>query len=158
MEERKTFEVIELQGRKFVIRMFPAAEGLAILKELMTRALPMDLLSNVAIGGQSVGEKLKGFGFDNSKSAMSIDEFAAFEKRLLTCVDARLKDGDEQIINEDGTYNVVDIEYNLSLVMKLLLEVVRVNYKDFFVDSLKELKVLKGITEAKAEEIKESLV
>ena len=89
---------------------------------------------------------------------MSIDEFAAFEKRLLTCVDARLKDGDEQIINEDGTYNVVDIEYNLSLVMKLLLEVVRVNYKDFFVDSLKELKVLKGITEAKAEEIKESLV
>lgn len=151
MEARKTEEVVEIQGRKFVIKMFPAVEGLAVLKELITRAIPFDLFSGIGVGGNSISDLIKSFGVDNSKSQMSIDEFAAFEKRLLRCVDARLKDGDEPILDEDGAYQVVDIEHNMTLVLKLLMEVVRVNYKDFFLETLKELKLLKQKIEGQDE-------
>lgn len=153
MEERKIEEVVEVQGRKFVIKMFPADEGLAILKELITRAIPFNLFSGIAIGGQSISALAETFGVDNSKTQMSIDEFTVFEKRLLRCVRARLKDGDEPIISKEGQYQVVDIEYNMSLVLKLLVEVVRVNYSDFFVEMLEKLKLLKQMTEEQPESL-----
>ena len=155
MDERKIEEVVEIQGRKFVIRMFPADEGLAVLKELITRAIPFNLFSGLGFGGQKLSDVIGAFGIDNSKSQMTVDEFATFEKRLLRCVKARLKDGDESILSEEGQFQVVNIEYNLTLVLKLLVEVVRVNYSDFFVDTLKELKLLKDKVEQQPESLQE---
>jgi hypothetical protein len=152
--DRKKSELVELQGRTFIIRMLPAAESLAVLKDLLTRTVPLDIFSNIDVGGQSLANLLSGFGGSN-KSLMSIDEFAALENRLMKCVSEKFPRDEINVIGEYGEFLVEDLEDNIELYFDLILKVVAFNYKDFF---LKKMEALGLIEKIKQEEPTQELI
>ena len=142
MIEHKTFEEVEIDGRSFIIHMMPAQISMAILKELASRSLPVDLFSMFSIGEINVGQKLKEYGLGNSSNVMPMDEFIELEMKLLKYVDERLPGNDVQVVDELGNYQVQNLEYNLDLFSSLILKVLGVNYKDFFINKLKKLGLM----------------
>lgn len=54
----------------------------------------------------------------------------------------KLKSGDVPVIQENGDFGVLDMEENMFLVGFLLLKVIEVNYKDFFLEILQKLGLL----------------
>lgn len=154
----KKSEVVELQNRTFIIRRLPAAEGLAVLKELMTRTVPLDIFSNIDIGGQSLENLLSNFGGQN-KSLMSIDEFAALENRLMKCVSEKFPRDEINVIGEYGEYLVEDLEDNIELFFDLIVKVIIFNYKDFFLKKMEALGLIEKINQDKpSQELIQSLV
>lgn len=154
----KKNEVVELQGRTFIIRRLPAAEALAVLKELMTRTVPLDIFSNIDVGGKSLADVLSGFGGSN-KSIMSVDEFAALENRLMKCVSEKFPRDEINVIGEYGEYLVEDLEDNIELYFDLILKIVIFNYKDFFLKKLEALGLIERIKqEEPTQELIQSLV
>lgn len=154
--DRKIQEIYEIDGRIFIIKKFPAAESMSVLKELLSKSLPIDLFSMMNVGGKNLGQTLREYGLGNSnKNQMSIDEFTDLQMRLMKCVQERLKGGDESVIDNLGNYKVEDLEYNLELFSSLLLKVVSVNYKDFFIEKMKKLGLLEKIEEMEDNQMKE---
>ena len=142
MVEHKTFEIVTINDRTFVIHMMPAQISMAILKELASRSLPVDLFSMFSVGETNIGQKLKEYGLGNSSNVMSMDEFIDLEMKLLKYVDERLPGADVQIVDEFGNYQVQNLEYDLDLFSSLILKVLGVNYKDFFISKLKKLGLI----------------
>lgn len=141
MNVRETKKEIkwEVEGEKertFVIKKMPVLESISVLKTLLTRALPLDLLSVL----DESGNLAKGLAAV-PKHEMTDDEFTEFTKRLLKNVYEKLPVGDVAVIDEVGNYGVIDFEYNLTLALYLLTQVVLVNYKDFFIEILQKLGV-----------------
>ena len=149
MTDRKTYEVVEIDGRTFVIHLMPAAYSVAILKELLTRAMPIDLLSIFDIGGINVGKTVGDLG---AKNAMSVEEFVEFQNKLLMYVQERLAGAEQDVVDREGNYLVQDLEFNIDLYTQLLLKVVSVNYKDFFIAKLKKLSQLLNLKEEQEQE------
>ncbi len=122
--------------RQFVIHKMPVLESISVLKTLLTRVLPLDLLSVL----DESGNLAKGLAVIPKKD-MSDEEFTEFTKRLLQNVYEKLPVGETAVIDEVGNYGVMDFEYNLTLALYLLMQVVLVNYKDFFIEILQKLGV-----------------
>ena len=114
---------------------------MAVLKEILTKALPIDLLSFLNDSGAGI-DKILSMTNSVSKKEMSIDEFVVFQKRLMKNVYEKLKSGDVPVIQENGDFGVLDMEENMFLVGFLLLKVIEVNYKDFFLEILQKLGLL----------------
>ena len=112
-----------------------------MLKEILTKALPIDLLSFLNDSGAGI-DKILSMTNSVSKKEMSIDEFVVFQKRLMKNVYEKLKSGDVPVIQENGDFGVLDMEENMFLVGFLLLKVIEVNYKDFFLEILQKLGLL----------------
>ena len=70
---------------------------------------------------------------------MSDDEFVELELKLLSNVSEVLKSGEVKIIDSAGNYQVQDLDNNMLINAFLLLKVVEVNYKDFFIELLQKL-------------------
>ena len=144
MSERINEKRIEIKGRKFQINKMDALESLAILKELLTRAMPFDLTSifgdeiNKLIGSSSSVASVM-----NSKKDMSIDEFILFQRRLLKYAYEILPSGPVQVMNQYGEFGIIDADKDLTMVLKLLIEIVRFNYESFFIETLSTLGILK---------------
>lgn len=156
--DRKKNEVVELQGRTFVIRYLPAAEGLAVLKDLITRTVPLDIFSGIDVGGKSLSNLLSSFGGSN-KTLMSIDEFAALENRLMKCVSEKFPRDEINVIGEYGEFLVDDLEDNIELYFDLILKVVAFNYKDFFLKKLEALGLIEIIKKDEpTQELVQSLI
>lgn len=151
--ERKTFEIEVIDGRQFIIKKMPAAESMSVLKEILTRSLPIDLLSLINVEGKSIGSTLSSSGLGQG-SQMSIDEFSKFQMRLMKNVSERLPGGDIEVVDSLGNFKVEDLEFNLDLFLTLLLKVVSVNYKDFFIEKMKKLGFLDKVDNIQDEELK----
>lgn len=155
---RKKNEVVELQDRTFIIRYLPAAEGLAILKDLITRTVPLDIFSGIEVGGQSLATLLSGFGGSN-KSLMTIDELSFLENRLMKCVSEKFQREEINVIGEYGEFLVDDLEDNLELYFDLLVKVIAFNYRDFFLKKLQALGLIEKINqEEPTQELIQSLI
>lgn len=155
---RKKNEVVELQDRTFIIRYLPAAEGLAILKDLITRTVPLDIFSGIEVGGQSLATLLSGFGGSN-KSLMTIDELSALENRLMKCVSEKFPREEINVIGEYGEFLVDDLEDNLELYFDLLVKVIAFNYRDFFLKKIQALGLIEKINqEEPTQELIQSLI
>lgn len=124
--------------RKFVIKKMVPIEGLAVLKELLTRAMPVDLLGTLSAGdaNNNIGRMLGLAGNVKMRSEMSIDEFTQFLKRLLKNAYEVLPVGQVQVYNKDGTCNINNFEDDMFLNLWLIAKVIEVNYKDFFIEAL----------------------
>jgi len=159
--DRKKSELVELQGRSFIIRFLPAAESLAILKDLMTRSIPLDIFSNIVLdtadGPSNLANLLSNFGGSN-KSIMSIDEFAKLENRLMRCVSEKFPRDEIEVIGNYGEFQVDDLEDNLELYFDLIIKVVEFNYKDFFLKKAEALGLIKRIEKQDNQELIQSLM
>ena len=134
-------EQVELKGRTFVISKMPAAHALSVLKDLLTKVLPVDLLSMLfqSDEGGVMNDIEKVLGGLKNKKEMSAKEFELFQKDLLKYSSELLKSGRVPVIDELGNFSVSDLEYDLFLLSALLLKILIFNYKDFFTEVLQFL-------------------
>ena len=155
MEGRTTEKIFEVDERKFIIKKMDPLLGIAILKELLTRSFPIDLLSMIDSSGKS---KALGGLISSSSSvitSMGIDEFVEFQRRILSFVYELLPSGEVQVIDKLGNYKVLNLKEDMSLNLRLLVEVLKVNYTDFFIEILQDFKILEKLNkEEESQELK----
>lgn len=139
---RETTTKVLIDERTFVIEKMDALESIAVLKELLTKALPIDLLS-------TFGDSVSGLigKTDILKKDMSIDEFVFLQKRILRYVYESLPSGLVPIIDSNYNYSVNDFEQNLDLAVSLLIKAIRFNYESFFLEKLQKMGLLERINE-----------
>lgn len=149
MSERTNSKMLEYRDRKFEVRKMDALESLAVLKELLTKALPFDIMSmfgneiSQLMGSSqlgSIGSML------DSKKDMTIDEFILLQKRMLKYSYEILPSGPVQVMTNNGDFGVMDVDQDLNLILKLLVESVRVNYESFFIEALQSIGVVEKVT------------
>lgn len=142
MLDRKTEEVVKYENREFIIKKMTPFKGIAVLKTLLTRALPIDLLSSFA---EDTAINKMFSGISNTKKDMTEDEFIELEIELIRMVSEKLKGGDTPVIDDRGNFQVENLENNMLLVTWLLVKVIEVNYKDFFIELLQKAGVIKEV-------------
>lgn len=142
MEEREIRQKVEINDRTFIIEKMDALESIAVLKEILTKTLPLDLLSTF---GDSVSNIVGRIDFP--KQDMSIDEFIRLQKRILKYVFESLPSGMVPVIDSNNNYAVNDFEKNLNLAVSLLFKAIRFNYESFFIETLQKMGLLEKIQE-----------
>lgn len=129
MRERE--KQITLEERTFILKKMPAARGYAILAEILTKVLPLNI----------IGSTLEDFipksllNLEN-KQQMSIEELEVLQLRLLANVSEQLPGGLTPIVDKQGNFQVEDLEDDMLLFGQLLAKVLVFQYKDFFLDAL----------------------
>lgn len=127
---------VETEGRVFVIKKFSAARSYSILVEILTKALPLNLI------GSALEEFVPAHLLNLSgKKQMSMEEFESLQLKLVECVSEVLDAGPVAVIDKDGNFAVEDLEDNMIIFGQLLIKVVEFQYKDFFQGILAKIGV-----------------
>jgi hypothetical protein len=129
-------KVIDIDGRKFVLHKLPAARAYAVLVEIITKALPPGLMG-IALEDFLPAALVRGGG-GGEKKQMSIDEFEALEIQIMRAVSERLA-VDTPVVDKAGHFQAPDIEHDMLLFGRLLLEALKFQYTDFFDALLRSL-------------------
>jgi hypothetical protein len=149
--ERVNEKRIEIGERIFIVEKMDAFESIAVLKELLTRTMPFDLMG--LLGPLMNDSSIVGTLGSITKSDMSIDEFVDLQKRILTYCSEVLPSGKVSVINKSNrTFGVENLEKDIDSVFKLLVESVRLNYESFFIDNLRKTGILEIIKDSMPEQ------
>ena len=127
---------IELEGRQFVLHKLPAARSYALLVEILTKALPIGLISGAL-------EDFVPAGLLNAagKQPVTAEEIEALQLKLLQGVEEVLPAGPTAILDSQGHFKVPDLEDDMLLFGQLLAKSVGFQYKDFFTGILSKIGV-----------------
>lgn len=125
MDKRKTEDILEVNGRKFVLTKFDPMLGNYILMKILTYTLPFGLSERIA---QTMGVKDVG-----GSQKIDKEDFIELQKDVLSCVYERLPDRDAPILNKNGSYGVSDFTMSLSFV--LIIAELGFNFASFFEES-----------------------
>ncbi len=133
---RERIKEVTMDGRTFQLKKLPAARSYAILVEIMTKAVPTDLLLN----------ELQDFLPLNltslpGRQMMSMEEMELLQLKLLAAVSEQLKSGWVPVVDNQGNFQVEDLEDNMLLFGELLVKVVEFQYADFFTALLSRLGI-----------------
>lgn len=130
MAKRETEKIIELQGRKFKIEKFDALTGSYIAFVLAEKFMPMGLDAKAGLTDMP-----------KDRSLMSKQEFMDLQRDCLGVVSEILPAGARPVLNENGTWGVMDIERDTRLVILLTVHALAFNIAGFFDgEGLAELK------------------
>lgn len=132
-EKQKT---VQLDGRTFIIRKLPAARGYALLVEILTKALPLNL-----IGSALEGFVPAGLLDTAGKQVMSLEELEALQLKLMASVSEILPAGETKVLDGQGNWQVEDLGDDMLLFGQLLVKVVVHQYQDFFTGVLSKLGI-----------------
>ncbi|GAB6170548.1 hypothetical protein JCM15765_03930 [Paradesulfitobacterium aromaticivorans] len=124
MDKRELSKLFEFKERKFRIGKFDAMTGSYIAYKLMAEVLPM-----------GIGAKL-GFSAPTGSPTMSKQDFMDLQKDCLGVCAELLPAGPTPVLNENGSWGVMDIENNAPLVMALTIQALMWNVSDFFTEDL----------------------
>jgi len=138
---REISKLYEYDDRKFTIKKMNPLVGLAILKDVMTRTMPIDLIGLISSAGADTS-KLAGFQSGVEMKSMSRREFVELQKEILMNVSEKLESGLVQIIDEQGNFKIEGADTDLKMITKLLTETLVFNYADFFVEILSDLNLV----------------
>lgn len=125
MDKRKTEDILEVNGRKFVLTKFDPMLGNYILMKILTYTLPFGLSERIA---QTMGVKDIG-----GSQKIDKEDFIELQKDVLGCVYERLTDRDAPVLNKNGSYGVSDFTMSLSFV--LIIAELGFNFASFFEES-----------------------
>ena len=134
MIERQT--EIELEGRQFILHKLPAAKSFALLVEILTKALPISLISGALDDFVPAGV-LNAAG----KQPVTAEELESLQLKLLQGVVEVLPAGPTAILDSQGHFKVPDLEDDMLLFGQLLVKTVGWQYKDFFTGILSKLGI-----------------
>lgn len=136
--------------RRFKVQKYPALDGLKIAKVFLAKILPVFQTFIPLIGearkvgkdgnGRSVldnmldnlGQYLSMDGIADTLDKIAPEDLDYIMQMSLRNVFEVLPAGDSQVLNPDGTYGVMDVEYDPMLVLRLVCEVVMWGIGDFF--------------------------
>ena len=125
MNKRKTEDILEVNGRKFVLTKFDPMLGNYILMKILTYTLPFGLSDRIA---QAMGVKDIG-----GSQKIDKEDFIELQKDVLSCVYERLSDRDAPKKKKNGSYGVSDFTMSLSFV--LIIAELGFNFASFFEES-----------------------
>lgn len=124
----------------YVIKKFTAKVGINIARLIISKAAPLiSLLDNDTENGDAdrlyamVGEVF---------SALSDNDLDHLVDKCLRVCSKQLPAGLQPIIDATGNYGVPDVEYDLSLTIRLCIEAIKWGAADFFDGSRLNLKQL----------------
>lgn len=137
-------KTIEVEERKFIVKKYPAMDGLKIAKVLIAKVLPVfqsfvPLIGEAKKGGVSAEAILSKLGdylsldtIAETLDKVSPTDFDYIVQKSLQSVYEALPAGEAQVLNDNGTYGVLDVEYDPLLVLRLVSEVIMWGIGDFF--------------------------
>jgi len=141
---RTISKTIEVDGRTFIVKKYPAMDGLKIAKVIIAKILPvfqtfMPLVKEAQKDSMNAEKVLANLGDYLSLDSIAAtldkiapDDFDYIMKQSLMNTYEKLQGGEAQVLNDDGTYGVIDVEYDLLLVLRLVCESVLWGIGDFF--------------------------
>jgi hypothetical protein len=124
MSKREIYKIFEFGGRKWRIGKFDAMTGSYIAYKLMAEVLPMGLGQQAGIPAPSGGR------------VMSKADFLELQKDCLSVCAEMLPAGPTPVLNEDGTFGVLDLEHDAPTVLALTVQALAWNLSSFFDESL----------------------
>lgn len=124
-KERALSKLIEIEGEHWQINKLSAYDGAYIGYTILNNALPPFVAQ--AVGGE-VGKAAA------AGPQMGKEQFTALMRDLLKACEKKLPAGFVAAVDANGEYQVPGLEYDLQLSLRLLVEVIRFNFSDFFVD------------------------
>lgn len=141
---RENSKIIELQGRKFEIKKFDAFTGGYIIFQLFEKFMPMGLENKIPLQNDKTMNEM----LPQNRTGMTKAEFISFMKDCLSAAGEVLPARTAPIVNENGTWGIMDIKDNTLLAVLLVIHVLTFNVADFFSASgLKELQqAIQGIS------------
>lgn len=125
---RTTAREVEVNERKFVIKKMNPMLSCYLLTTISTKVLPMALQIALKAIGQEPAV--------STGKEMSFEEFETFQKHILSCVSERLPAGDTPIFDKSGNFAVIGLEDDGPLILRLTVDALQFNFKDFFTASL----------------------
>lgn len=136
---------VNIDNREFVIDHMNAQKALGVLKTILSSLFLEDVIGMMGVtGGTSSSKK--------DKDVLNeIEDMEKLQITLLSTVSELLKSGPVQVVDVKGNYYIEDVQYDMLLSSKLLLEVLKANYSSFFTQAL-ELAQSKGIIPVMTEE------
>jgi len=143
MKTRETTKIIEVEGRTFAISKFAPYDGFYIAKLLGEKILPafqdfMPLIRNFMNSGsaadfspEGVIENLKFETIANALSKVRRDDLKYITEISLKQVREKLKAGLAPVLNDNGSYGVLDLEGDTVVILRLVCEAVAFGVGDF---------------------------
>ena len=122
MKERKTQDLFEIDGRKFILKKFDPMTGNYILFQILTMALPFGISSKIS--------QMLGVPENNNAAKMSKNEFIDLQKDILSFVFEQLPGNTPCVINDNGSYGVSN--FTMSICIQLIIAEIAFNFSDFF--------------------------
>lgn len=126
IKKREIYQAFEFGGRKWRVGKFDAMTGSYIAYKLMSELLPMGLGTKIGLP-ESKGA---------SKTAMSKKDFFELQKDCLSVCEELIDAGPTCVLNEDGSWGVIDVERDAPLVLALTIRSLAWNVSSFFDESL----------------------
>lgn len=133
---RERTKQIMIEDRTFVLKKMPAAKAYAVLVEILTKAMPLDLLLGAMQDFLPASlSNLRG------KQVMSMEELEQLQLKLLSSVSEMLNSGPVPVVDSQGHFQVEDLEDDMLLFGTLLVKVVEFQYADFFTGLLSRMGI-----------------
>jgi hypothetical protein len=152
--ERTITKTIEVEGRRFVVTKYTAIDGFNIAKLLLAKIMPafqsfLPLLkqgfANADNLSDAIMENLSLDEIGGILAKMSESESKYVITKSLQRVEEQLKAGGAPVMDANGAYGVLDIEYDILLVLRLTCEAVLFGCSDFL-DGNRLISVMKPLS------------
>lgn len=138
MELTQNYKYIEANGRKFRLNKMSALVGNFMLFK-MTKFLPAILenldFDKVKLDGDFNLENLKDLNLTKMFEPifnMTEKEFRYIQENCLKTVEEILPAGPQAVLNDNGQWGVLNVEFDMALVMNLTIQSLVFNLKGFF--------------------------
>lgn len=126
------FKDIEISGRKFRISKFNAMTGAKIIKKLLPIAASF---INAAEDKKPKDLKVDAAGVIAALTDIKDEDFEYVQRACLKVVSENLPAGYAQVLNDSGSFGVVDLENDTMTVLALTAHALMFNVTGFFVGS-----------------------
>jgi hypothetical protein len=128
-EVRPRFKDVEISGRNFRLRKFPAQTGGYVAIKVAGILAPMfDLIaSNQGIEiGQVIAPML------SALSKLTEADFMDIQSKSLRICFELLQGGETQVLNQEGTFGVIGLDDDATICMALMVHALIFNLSSFF--------------------------
>lgn len=129
------FKTVEIDGETYMIRKFTAITGLQIARLIISKMAPIIPALSAAQSDAPDALAKNVELLSQCLDSISDDEIAALTRKCLKVCKKKMAMGYTPCLNEDGTYGVEGLEYNLSLTLRLCFEAISWGASDFFAAS-----------------------
>ncbi|GED34034.1 hypothetical protein P9G84_22355 [Brevibacillus centrosporus] len=136
MQPRMSYKDVEVNGRKFRVKKFPARVGSFMIIKLTAILAPMLASIKPSPSAKSVEdvnlENLDITGIMGHLSSVSEKDFTYIQDQALRVCFELLPAGPARVINEDGSFGIEDIEDDTATIMALTVHALGFNLSSFF--------------------------
>jgi hypothetical protein len=123
MDKREIYKTFKYEGREFRIGKFNAMTGSYVAYKLMGQMLPMGII-------------VDGIKAPEGSQIMSKSDFIDLQKDCLKTCSELLPAGPAEVMYENDTFGIDDIENNAKLALALTVQALVWNISDFFDENL----------------------